>query len=260
MNKKTIPVLVTLLGLALACNFSELGTSAPTTDQPNQPGPGQPSTPLPSPTPVPSDPVAIHEGLASLNSYTEVMEWKSSGPGQADHSVVRIETQQDRSQDTKLVHYTITQPPSEGDTEPSTMDSYNYSIGTAKCSGNEEDGWEYSQSNPQEQEMSDLLRMMTDVVPLIDNPVFVGSENINGVATNHFTFQVANLGLESGAEVKANQGDYWLAQDGQYIVKYQLIIETLDLMNQTTMRMEVLIDLTNINKPVDIAFPAGCVP
>ena len=267
MNKKTIPVLVSLLGLVLACNLPGPWPVAPTPNQPSQPDSSQPSQPdssqpsQPDPTQpaVSPDPVNIREGLASLNSYTQLMEWKSFGPFQADYSLIHIETQRDQSQDTALVHYTVTRS-SQEDPEPSTTDGYSYSVGAAICSGNEVDGWEYSQTNPQEQEMSDLLQTMTDVVPLIDNPVFVGSENINGIATNHFTFQVSGLGLESGAEVKVNQGDYWLAQDGQYIVKYQLIIETLDPMNQTTLRMEVLIDLTDINQAVIIALPAGCIP
>jgi hypothetical protein len=94
---------------------------------------------------------------------------------------------------------------------------------------------------------------------LIDKPTFVAAETVNGIPTNHFTFKISTLGIKSGAEVTANQGDYWLAVDGQYIVKYTLVAETV-VDSQTNMfHMETLIDVKDINQPVDIAFPQACL-
>jgi hypothetical protein len=122
------------------------------------------------------------------------------------------------------------------------------------------DGWDYTTTTPQQTEMLGLFYQMIDIVPIIDTPTFVGSETINGIMANHFTFQISGLGLQSGAEVAANQGDYWLAQDGQYIVKYSLVIKTADPTTQAFIHMDLLIELTSINQPVNISFPAGCVP
>ena len=75
--------------------------------------------------------------------------------------------------------------------------------------------------------MNGLVTSMIGLTPLIDNPVFVAAETVNGIPANHFTFKVSGLGATSGAVVNLNQGDYWLAVDGNYIVKY-----TLDRRNQ----------------------------
>jgi hypothetical protein len=216
-------------------------------------------TPIPIPTAIPSEPVSIRAGLASLNTYTLVIESNFSGPTQADFTHTRFEIQNSIDQDANSIHYAINLS-SEGDDEPSQTDSYSYTIGNATCSGSDADGWDYSEATPQGQEMQDLFSEMVDIIPIIDAPTFVGSEYMNGIMTNHFTFQVSGLGLQSGAQVITNQGDYWLAQDGRYIVKYFLVTETLDPATQTTMHMQFLIELTTVNQPVNIAFPAGCVP
>jgi hypothetical protein len=197
--------------------------------------------------------------LASLNTYSLVIESNFSGPTQADVSHTRLEIKKSNDQDAISMHYVITQP-SSGDSGPSTTDSYAYTIGNAQCSGSDSEGWVYTTTTPQQAEMQELFSEMVDIVPIIDAPTFVGSETVNGIMTNHFTFQISGLGLQSGAEVTTNQGDYWLAQDGQYIVKYSLVTETVDPTTQTTLHMELLIELTDVNQPVAIAFPAGCVP
>jgi len=262
MNRNKVLLLAMLLSLALACNITQTpnGGATPNVGSTlNTPPVGSTPNAPPVPTSVPSDPVSIRAGLASLNTYTLVIESNFSGPTQADYSQTHFEIKKSTDLDATSTHYVITRS-SEGDSEPSTTDSYSYTIGDAKCSGSDEDGWDYTETTLQQTEMQELFGEMMDIVPLNDAPTFVGSETMNGIMTNHFTFRVSGLGLQSAAEVTANQGDYWLAQDGQYIVKYFLVTETLDTTTQTTLHMEVLIDLTSINQPVDIAFPAGCVP
>ena len=215
--------------------------------------------PIPTPTSIPSAPVGIRAGLASLNTYSLVIASNITGPTQADFSHTRFEIMTSNDPNAISTHYVVNQS-SEGDSQPTQTDSYAYTIGNAQCSGSDADGWDYTTTTPQQTEMLELFSQMMDVVPLIDAPTFVGSETMNGIMTNHFTFRISGLGLQSGAEVNTNQGDYWLAQDGQYIVKYSLVIETVDTTTQATLHMDLLIDLTNINQPVNIAFPAGCVP
>jgi len=251
MNRKTVLLLVALLSLTLACSISGLpaGGSTPVGNTNNtKSGSSHPSTP-----------VSIRAGLASLNTYTLAIASNFSGPTKADFTKSNIEIDKSKDSDATSIHY-VTSESSASDTSSSQSDSYSYTIGNAQCSGSDADGWEYSENTPQQKEMSDLFYGMMDVIPLIDSPTYVGSETMNGIETNHFTFKVSGLGLQSGAEVTANQGEYWLAKDGQYIVKYTLITETLDSTTQTAMHMEILIDLTTVNQPVSIAFPAGCKP
>ena len=217
-----------------------------------------PTLPPPTPTPVPAEPISVRKGLVSLNSYVLVVQTIGSSSTSPDQTLTRIETQHSQDADAQMVHVNMTIPV-EGE-EPTQTDTYTYAIGNDQCTGNDEDGWEFKTYTAQEKETQDFLAQMVDLLPLIDDPVFVGAETMNGIATNHFTFQVSGLGGESGVDVVTNQGEYWLAQDGQYLVRYTLVIETRDANTQETLHSEYLIDLTSINQPVSIAFPAGCVP
>ena len=256
MNRnKVLFVLAVVLSLTLACSL----TNNPDAGSGPDGGSAPPDSRLPSPTVIPSAPVSIRAGLASLNSYTLVIESNYSGPTLADYSQSHYEIQNSNDLDARVTH-TVTTESSEGDYEPYTSDSYSYTIGNAECSGSDVDGWSYVETTPQEAEMQELFSEMMDIVPLIDTPTFVSSELLNGIMTNHFTFRISGLGLTSGAQVITNQGDYWLAQDGQYIVRYFLVTETLDPTYQTTQHMELLIEVKDINQPVNIVFPAGCIP
>jgi hypothetical protein len=263
MNKNKVLLLAALLSLLLACNLTNVPTGGTT---PNAPVGTTPPTelpptslPTPSPTSIPSAPVGLRAGLAGLNSYSLVIASNFTGPTQAEYSHTRFEIQQSNDPDANSTHYVINQL-AEGDSEPSQTDSYAYTIGNASCTGSDADGWDYTTTTPQQTEMQNLFSEMMDFTPIIDTPTFVGSETMNGIVTNHFTFQISGLGLQSSAEVTINQGDYWLAQNGQYIVKYSLVTETQDPTTQEILHMDILIDLTNINQPVDIALPAGCKP
>jgi hypothetical protein len=222
------------------------------------PSPTPTPTLTPTPTPIPSIPVSIQEGLASLNSYSLIIETTSYTTTITDQTSSRIEFNYSQELDAQFTHYVLTVPV-EGE-EPSQVDSYVYSIGNDQCSGNDADGWEYVSYTAQEKEMQDILIGMADLIPLIDDPVYVESVEINGVMTNHFTFQISGVGAASGVDVTANQGEYWLAQDGQYIIRYSLVLETIDPNTQTLLHTEFFIDLTTINQPIPIAYPAGCTP
>jgi acyl-CoA hydrolase len=100
---------------------------------------------------------------------------------------------------------------------------------------------------------------MITFTPVIENPKLVAEETVNNILTDHFTFKVSGLGVKSGAEVTTNQGDYWLAKDGSYVVKYSLVTETRGGPNSEIIHLEVHIELTDINQPVTIALPAQCV-
>jgi hypothetical protein len=117
-------------------------------------------------------------------------------------------------------------------------------------------------SSPLAQELQDIVAEMLDLNPLISDPVLVGSEDLNGVSTYHYTFIIAGLGAKSGAEVIQNQGEYWLAVDGQYLVKYSLVLEIRDGPKNDPQSEAMLSKFTyilsDINQPIEIKLPPGC--
>lgn len=262
-----------LIILSLACNISG-STQAQPTVQPASPGSeSQPTdqkepaptaepqiiviTATPEPTDIPSRPVTIREGLASLNSYVMVVHSNSSGPNPEDMSEVTIETQHSSEQDAQFTHLQFRSSSTE-DPEISESDTTIYSIGLTQCTITD-DEFEYQEMSSSEKEMSDLMTEMLDLTPIVTDPQMVGTETINGVETNHFTFIISGLGSTSGAEVLANNGEYWLALDGNYIVKYSLLLETRDSEGKVS-HFVINIELTQINQPVTITMPEGCTP
>ena len=263
MRKRILLFVSILVLLMMACNLASPAgsTQAPgsTSQAPGstpQGGGNQPSgNPQPAGTPD-ANPVSINNGLGSLNSYQMTILFKSVGPDPAQSSTTMVDTQRSKDADATHTHLNMTTVKADG-SEPSANESDIYSIGDDQCSGSGED-WTWKSYSPDEAEMQGLIKSMLGLTPLIENPTFVAQETVNGIPSNHFTFKVSGLGVKSGAEVKTNQGDYWLAVDGQYIVKYVLTIEeSTDPKN--VLHEEISIELTQVNQPVTIAFPQTCV-
>jgi hypothetical protein len=261
MRSRTLMVMSLLVLLVMACN---LGTNTAGTT-PTQVPAGGDETVIPSEEPVVEeaappdpDPVAINDGLNSLDSYEMTVMFHSVGPDPAKSSTITIQRQRSNDDNASLtsIHSTATSPEGE---DPSSSDSTIYQIGNDQCSGSDEESWSWSTSTPAEAEMQGLITGMIGLTPLIDNPVFEGTETVNGISTNHFTFQVEGFGATSGAVVNINQGDYWLAVDGQYIVKYSLIVETSMSADAEILHEEITIEMNQINQPVSIEFPQGCL-
>jgi hypothetical protein len=236
--------------LMIACSLSgNTGGNSPSQE------PTKEETPTSTPNPVP---VSLNEGLASLNSYEMTAAFNSVGPDPVQSSTTSMERQ--RSNDTNAsstsIHSEVVG--AEGG-DPEISDTSIYQIGNDQCSGSDADEWTWTTSTPAEAEMQGLVTGMIGLTPLIDAPVFVAAETVNGIPANHFTFQVPGLGASSGAVVNINQGDYWLAIDGQYIVKYILIVETSMAADAKVLHEEISIDVDQINQPVNIAFPQSCL-
>ena len=254
MNKRMVVFLSLLVSLMLACGItSNTGSGTGTTTQ-KQPG-GIFSNPTATATANPN-PVSINDGLGSLNSYEMTIDFTSTGPDPSQSSTTTMEVQRSRDNDSSETHLNISSVP-KGGGDPNTTEDYIYKIGNDQCSGSGSD-WTWTSYTPTQVEMSGVLKSMLGLTPLIDNPSFVAQETVNDIPSNHFTFKVSGLGDTSGAVVNVNSGDYWLAVDGQYIVKYTLVLETSDPNNSDVFHEEVSIDLTQINQPVDITFPKGC--
>jgi len=258
MRKRTLFLLSILVVLAMACSLiSNTGGTPQEPGSTPQGGGNQPGlVPQKIRTP-PSNPVSINEGLASLNSYQMTVLIKSIGPDPAESSTTTVNAQHSTDPEATLTRLNMSVV-KKGETEPSNTDSDIYQIGNDQCTVST-DSSEWSSSTPAETEMSDLIKSMLGFTPLIDNPTFVAQETVNNIPSNHFTFKVSGLGVKSGAEVKANQGDYWLAVDGQYIVKYTLILETSMSTDSEVFHEEVSIEVNQVNQPISIAFPQSCL-
>ena len=240
--KKKMAILVSLLGaVTLACSLLTFGSPG------GKPLGGNDS----------SQPVSISKGLASLNSYHATLSIIFRGPDPQDSSTIVYETQRSQAQDARYTRMTSTQV-KKGVVSPSNSAEEDYRIGNDQCI-NSSDTWSWTSMPPNEAEMMDLVMNVFDITPMVDNPKFVADETINGIPSKHYSFAVTGLGVKSGANVTANQGDYWLAVDGQYIVKYSLVVETVVDPNTSIIHMETLIDVTDINQPVNIAFPQACL-
>jgi hypothetical protein len=84
-----------------------------------------------------------------------------------------------------------------------------------------------------------------------------GSETINGVATDHYTFDERAIG---GVDVADATGEVWVASEGGYVIKYVLTVEAgADFFGegrQGTTSLDYA--LTDINQPITVALPADC--
>ncbi|MCX6082371.1 MAG: hypothetical protein NTW32_22825 [Chloroflexi bacterium] len=271
MKNRTLISFLMLGLISLACSLPTLGLPAGQTpsETPQQSLPGNATGQTPGETPqttpifqLPgktpdSKPVSISDGLASLNSYRTILSFTTSGPNPNNSSTVSFETQLSKDKDAQFTSLTsksiIDGQPSEGDS-PSVI----YRIGSDQCSGSGED-WSFESLISNEAEMRDIIMSMFSFSPAIDNPLFVAPETVNGVSTNHFSFKVKGLGAKSGANVTINQGDYWLAVDGQYLVKYLLVVETVVDPKTNVIHTEINFEVKDINQSVEISFPQTCL-
>ncbi len=270
MNKRIAVFLAVLMMVMLACSLTDATkpTQNPPGDSnlPEEPAPDKPSVPTkkapanpakPTVEPNNPQPVSISEGLASLNSYVMTYSIISKGPDPAVSATYLIETQRSQKESARYTHITSTQTKKDA-SNPTPGDSEIYRIGNDQCSKSS-DEWSWTSMLPNQAEMMDVMMNLMEFTPVVDKATFVAKETINGIPSKHFTFKITGLGVKSGAEVTANQGDYWLAVDGQYIVRYSLVLETVVDPATNVMHMETLIDLKQINQPVNIAFPQACM-
>ncbi len=258
MKIRMVIFLSVLVILAMACNLMTPTGKTPqapgNTPQSNESQPGGVLQPAGTPNP---QPININEGLSSLNSYQMTIEINSSGPDPTQSSTLTIESQHSQDQDAyynKINNSVV----DVGGEKPNTSETETYQIGNDLCTISGDDP-SWTSMAPNEAEMLGLFKSMLGFTPLTNTPTFVAQETVNGIPSNHFTFKVPGLGVKSGAEVKANQGDYWLAVDGQYIVKYLLVVETSMSDSSEVLHEEISIELNQINQPIGIEFPQGCL-
>lgn len=264
--KRKPGLLILLSILMLACNLISISADQP--EQASDPAPDKPLLPFnasatPAPTSIPNQPVGLRQGLASLNSYRLEIRTINNGPTADDKNEITMRYESGSDGESWHVSNAVLASTAEepGVVEASQTDQYK--VGDSMCEVSE-DGSEAEETpvDPQAQEIADIWYGLFDLLPMINEPTFIGVEALNGVQVNHFRFNVSGLGATSGAEVVASEGEYWLAVDGQYIVKYILHLETrngpADDANTHTMRSEFYIEVKDINQPIVISLPSSC--
>ena len=286
-------VLLSLLLVGLACSLPVLGGEAPTAavtpvqvsagapaaTQANPAAPAKTSAPQLTATPPPTAkaptatpppptakapnavPLPLRQGVSSLNSYRLRLRSLSTGPDKADRSEISLLVEVNTKTKSNHTH-TETITSSADDPTPDTSSSDSYTVGGQSCqvSGSAKTPTGKLEAvDPLTNDLTTALTWLLDYNVYVENPVFVGEESVNGVATNHFTFKVTQLGKESGAVVNKNSGEYWVAKDGQYLVKYAAVLELAnDKAGAKLVHAEMSVNLTDINQAVEIVIPAYC--
>lgn len=202
----------------------------------------------------------ILQGLASLDSYQWSLTASTVGPAALDRSDVTGSGAVDTVGSASHQQMTTTDT-SADDSEPSTGVTESWTTSESTC---EFDGEEYSveERNPFESNLGSVLSGVFDIVVPSGNAQLVGTEQIAGVAAQHYTFTIQGLGGGTGAQVDANSGDVWVATDGGYLLKYVVNAamrsgpDTDPATDQYSIALTL--ELTSVNQPVDVAPPAGC--
>lgn len=286
MSKRYLFFIISMLVLAaLACNAPFIGGEDSAQEAPAgeagaaaeaQPSGGQVGESAGEEVPVPEAqspagqplayPIGMRAGLASLNSYRLNMKMVNNGPTSQDISEMYTEVQYDGSGDARYMRVENVESSAENPEVYSSVEE-TYQIGLQSCSLSTYDGTTDvvpSDLTPLAHDMALATTNLFDVSVSPENPMFAGEETTNGIPSNHFTFQVTGLGDYSGQEVTQASGDYWVAQDGQYLVKYNLVLEVRSAPESDpaaeVMYSEYTFDLLEANQPQSIAMPPGCAP
>jgi hypothetical protein len=226
----------------------------------------QVAAPTLAPSEPPSLPTSLQSTLASLDSYRFMLKYHKTGKKPADTTIIEVTMDRDDKADAVHSIYTLQNPiklsDTEADTEPSTAEIW--SSGDVTCTKDSDGKYESKEQKKTDTDNTKDLLDLLDIVPRIDNPEFVGAETVNGIASNHFRFKIANYMADSGWLVTRNEGEYWLAQDGQFIVKYSLYLDASSAPEASAkadiIKVFISEELQNINQPVNIKLPSGCPP
>jgi len=213
---------------------------------------------------APSTPVGLNKGLASLNSYTYSLQIITNGPTPQDRNDMKVITSYTSNGDnTKTQNISVSS--SADEPEESRSSTTNYRVGDVTCTVDDtgESSAEVDENTPAAKEFLNILMNLSDTVINVENPVKAGTETVNGVNCNHYTFNVIGLGKTSGAEVTQSQGEYWSAVDGNYLVKYDVVLETRNAPESSAaaevLHSEIHFLLSDINAAITIDLPAECV-
>jgi hypothetical protein len=242
-------LLVMIVGTA--CGMSSLGGA---------PSAGGIESPTPEPTEAPMLPVPINQGLASLDSYRMTFTNDIYDSVAQERSVSTFVVASDRNADATTSRNETRISTAENEVVSEDVQEQ-FMIGNQVCQVAAGEA-EMTTMSDTAQVMSDLMSQVVDFKPLIENPVYVGQDVVNGVPVRTYTFELRSVGAASEVEVDRADGSYAVAVDGDYLVSYRLDLELRtgpegDPEAESTDSYFEL-SLEEINQPVEIAFPPNC--
>ena len=216
---------------------------------------------IPEPAEAPTLPVPINQGLASLDSYRMTYTNDVFDSLAQERTTMTLVVASDRETDASYTR-SETLVTVEADEIVSEDVEEQFIIGSQLCSMTDGEA-EFTVISDTAQVMTDLMSQVVDFNPLIENPVFVGEEVVNGVPVRTYTFEVRSIDAASGVEAVRSDGSYAIAVDGDYLVDYRLDLE-LRTGAEGDPEAEFSISsfdlsLEEINRPMAIAFPANCL-
>ena len=198
----------------------------------------------------------ILQGLSSLDSYEWTLTAATVGPTDADHSEMTGVGSSDS--EAGLRYMKMTNSSASADSDPSSSTTETWRSGDMSCSF---DGEEYTSkaSNPFESDIGTVLSGVFDIVIPEGNSELVGSEDVAGIAADHYTFTIEGLGAGSGAQVESNTGEVWVAKDGGYVLRYDVTAKMRnDAGGGEIYSITLSFRMTSVNQSVSIQMPGGC--
>ena len=245
LNKRLVALLISLLTISLACNTLTSASPADVTPQnmiiTRDIAYGSGPFNLPDPK----------VGLSDLSSYqaTLTLSFDGTHDGRAEKWSRTYTTSVQKDPLVRLL--TIETSGDFANADPVFMaeaEGADYQrVGENVCSASpiEAGKWPGEQSEP--------VSFLNYVIGADD----AGSETVNDIASEHYTFDQRALGQQ---DLTKSKGEMWVASDGGYVIKYVLSTkadatyfgEGID----GTLTMDY--ELTGANKPVKIELPDGC--
>ncbi len=198
------------------------------------------------------------EGLASLDSYEWNITVASVGPTAGDYNEMTGTGASDSAQQLRYMKMTNTSAAADDSDGPSTSTTESWRAAESSCSF---DGESYSQTatNPFESDIGTVLSGVFDIVIPKGNATKVGTEKVAGIDADHYTFTIKGLGGGSGAQVEANTGEVWVAQDGGYVLRYTVTAKMVDAaQGGKQYSLTMTLEMTSVNQPVSIVMPDAC--
>jgi outer membrane lipoprotein-sorting protein len=289
MSRKFWPLVVLIVALALAalaCNFGAPTPSTPETStsvpqgttvaqatsgtQPTAEAGSTSSAPQPTKSSGGGGGAAtrsidnIKQGLDNVTSYSASMTMNFQGKDENGKDLTgKIDMIDESIQETKSRHVKIAVE-SSNETGNGTFEIFKLG----------ETSYMYTASNEQGQPF--CLSMEGQNTGLEDNPLFqadqfLGSINdanlvesgvtVNGFVTDHYAFDQSNVtSKEAFTSIK---GDFWVAQDGGYVVKYTATIVgklggAFGSSSQDDGTMDWEYNLNKVNESFEITLPDEC--
>jgi len=87
----------------------------------------------------------------------------------------------------------------------------------------------------------------------------LGAETINGLVSDHYEFDKSQLNIASIGEMDEAQGEFWIAREGGFIVRYRMQARGSDIELSEGERGEgtiaLIYEVLEVNQPVSISAP-----